>query len=473
MEDQPDSLAQVRFQFTTKDQTVKLPDGIGAILVSSGFKRYALSTLINNLLESDTPIPFEFLINGKFLRTSIDDFLTANGISSEVALAVEYVRASVPPTYSTSFEHDDWISAVDVLSSTSPAAIWAGKNEPVPQGEGRILSAGYDGVLRIWSTSSELLAISNPALDSTVPQAIKAAKFLTPSKIVTGGNDRFIRLWSFKNNPTKLDPTLELVGHKSSVDCIAVHAPSARILSASTDHTVCLWSSRASDAPAAPEALLSPKSSNKRRKPNAKAESITQKGPLAILDAHTRPVSQAIFDANDRTVGYSCSWDQSLVTWDLTTSNVVSTRRTMHPLLSLVHLPELNLLGAGTSARHISMLDTRAHAKDVTGLTLRGHTGPVVSLASEPGKPWGLISASFDGTCRVWDLRSVRLDNSASKLAVGGTSQVCDSLYVIRREGSDSKDGNKLFSVCWDQEVGIVSGGEDKTVQINQTASGT
>ena len=29
----------------------------------------------------------------------------------------------------------------------------------------------------------------------------------------------------------------------------------------------------------------------------------------------------------------------------------------------------------------------------------------------------------------------------------------------------------KVFGVCWDRDVGIVSGGEDKFVQIN-TASG-
>jgi ribosome biogenesis protein len=493
MEESKDSSPQVRLQLTTRDQTVKLPDEIGSILVSTSLRRYALSTLVNNLLETEQPIPFEFLINGRFLRTSIDEFLTANGISSEVTLSLEYLRASAPPTHIASFEHDDWVASVDVLSAASPAALWAGKGSPVAPGNARILSGGYDGLLRVWSSSSQLLAVSAATADGPIPQAIKAAKFLSPTKIVTGGNDRIVRVWRYQEpdnisesfeSLAKLVPMMDLFGHESSVESLAVHAPSSRILSASSDHTVGIWSSHASDAPSPPHALLPITPSNKRRKiglSSAPKASIPQRGSLSILKGHSGPVSDVIFDANDRTVGYSSSWDHSAITWDLTTGIAVSTRRTLHPIFCVAQLPDLGLLAAGTSARHIAMVDLRADAKDVTGLTLRGHTGPVVSVAAEPDKPWGLVSASLDGTCRIWDLRSIRVDTTASmRLAVGGSGQVCESVYVIRREaaiaGEGDKtlnlgDGFKVFSVCWDKEIGIVSAGEDKRVQVNKSIS--
>lgn len=491
MEKPKNSSPQVRLQLTTRDPTVRLADEIGSILVSTSLRRYALSTLVNNLLENEQPIPFEFLVNGRFLRTSIDEFLTANGISSEVTLSLEYIRASAPPSHIASFDHDDWVASVDVLSAASPAALWAGKASPVAPGNARILSGGYDGLLRVWSTSSQLLAISNSTSDSPTPQAIKTAKFLSPTKIVTSGNDRVIRLWNYQEPDemsesyeclAKLYPVMDLFGHRSSVESLAVHAPSSRILSASSDHTVGIWSSRASDAPTPPHALLPITSSNKRRKTSlssAPKASIPQRGPLSILKGHSGPVSGVIFDVKDRTVGYSCSWDHSATTWDLTTSVAVSTRRTLHPILCIVQLPDLGLLAGGTSARHISMVDLRADAKDVTGLTLRGHTGPVVSVSAEPDKPWGLVSGSLDGTCRIWDLRSVRVDTTASmRLAAGGAGQVCDSVYVIRREVatnsnnmSSSGDDLKVFSVCWDKEIGIVSAGEDKRVQVNKSIS--
>jgi ribosome biogenesis protein len=483
MEVTKDSTAQVPIKFTTRDPTVKLPDEDATMLVSTDLERERLSILVNNLLDSERPISFEFLIKGRFLRTSISNFLKANNLSSEVTLSLEYIRATIPPVHVASFEHDDWVSSVDVLSCTSLAAIWAGKGSAVDPGNARILSGGYDGLLRVWSTSSQLLAISATLGNNAVPSAIKAAKFLSPTKIVTTGNDRAIRVWRFQESPeypgtfetkAKLEPALELFGHRSSVDSIAVHAPSSRLLSASSDHVVGLWSTSATEGPAPPTALLPTANSNKRRKTNTSStsKSIPQRGPLSLLDGHSRPVSAAIFDTKDRTVGYSCSWDHAVITWDLTTSIAVSTRRTLHPLLCLAQLPEVGLLAAGTSARHIAMVDSRADAKDVTGLTLRGHTAPVVSVAPEPNNPWGLISASLDGTCRIWDVRGAGVDSTAS--GTGGAGRKGDSIYVIQRdcfvdgEKTKSVDGRKVFSVCWDKEVGIVSAGEDRRVQVNQ-----
>lgn len=82
--------------------------------------RHKLSTLVNELLHrEENRIPFDILINGEFLRTTVDEFLTKNGINAETTLDVEYTRALVPPLNVTSFEHDDWVSAVDVLSQSS------------------------------------------------------------------------------------------------------------------------------------------------------------------------------------------------------------------------------------------------------------------------------------------------------------------------------------------------------------------
>src|SRR5277367_815255 len=101
-------------------------------------RRYALSTLVNNLLGSERPIPLEFLINGSYLRTSIDEYLTTNGISAETTLSVEYVRARIPPVFVASFEHDDWVSSVHALTDST-----------VSGADGRILSASFDGYLRV------------------------------------------------------------------------------------------------------------------------------------------------------------------------------------------------------------------------------------------------------------------------------------------------------------------------------------
>ena len=393
-----------------------------------------------------------------------------NGISTETTLAVEYVRAIIPPLYLASFEHDDWVSTVDVLSSTSPAGKWTGNAGDTPPNQLRILSGSYDGLLRVWNMSSEALATSQSAANRGHTSSVKAAKFISPTQVASAGMDRTIRIWKYSEDPegfsASLQPQIELYGHKASVDSIAVHQPSCRILSASSDHSIGFWSMRKSDSPVVPQNLLPSATirSSKRRKLGA-STSIPQRGPLVLLKAHAAPVSSTIFDTDDHTVAYSTSWDHSLKTWDLPTSTCVDTRSTSHSLLSLGSLPALKLLAAGTSARHITLIDPRASATTVSAMTLRGHTNAVVTLASDPNSAYALVSGSHDGTCRVWDVRSSRSEKDG---------RVGESMYTIGREsvkGEGKKvggEGVKVFGVCWDREVGLVSAGEDKRVQINR-----
>ncbi|KAK3069026.1 ribosome biogenesis protein ytm1 [Teratosphaeriaceae sp. CCFEE 6253] len=433
--------SQVRIHLHTKSGDIELPPDTGPILVSTELKRYQLSTLVNRLLETEKPLPLEFLINGQFLRTSLDDFLTNNGISAETTLSVEYVKALIPPLFAASYEHDDWVSSVDVLSSQ------------------RILSGSYDGLLRVWNMSSEVVGTGHGHT-----ACIKSVKFISPIQIASSGIDRTIRIWKYEDaqaaGAASLTPSLELYGHKASVDNIAVHAPSSRILSASSDHAIGLWSTKKSDAPAAPESLLP--AANKRRK-LSNAKQTPQRGPLSMLQGHRSQVGDVCFDERDATVGYSASWDHSVKTWDLTTSTCVDTRTTAQSLFSICHLPESSLLAVGTSARHITLIDPRASATSISAMTLRGHTNAVVSLARDPNSSYQMVSGSHDGTCRVWDIRSARSE---------ATDRVGESVYVIERESAKGKrvvagEGVKVFGVCWDKEIGVVSGGEDKQVQIN------
>ena len=417
---------------------------------------------MNRLLDTEQPIPLEFLINGQFLRTSLDDFLTRNGISAETTLDVEYVKALIPPLHVASYEQDDWISSVDVLSASSKAAQWKTRGSEGVFGE-RILTGGYDNVLRIWNMSNEVVATGEGHT-----QSVKSAKFLSPTQIASSGNDRTIRLWKYDDAAVgqgSLEPTLELYGHKAFVDNLAIHGPSSRILSAGQDNAVGLWSTKKSDAPAPPESLLP--SANKRRK-ISNSKPFPQRGPLSLLQGHSSSVSDVCFDEKDPTVGYSASEDHAVKTWDLTTSSCVDTRTTAQSLLSLCHLPDAGLLATGTIGHHITLIDPRASATTISAMTLRGHTQAVTSLAPDPNSSYQLVSGSGDGTCRVWDIRSGRQET-------GGAGRVGDSVYVISRESAQDKprpaagEGIKVFGVCWDPDVGIVSVGEDKRVQINKS----
>lgn len=444
-------MAQVRIRLSTKTEDV-LPEDPGPILVSTDLRRFQLSTLVNRLLSTAAPVPFDFLINGQLLRTSIDDFLTQNGLSAETVLTVEYLRALVPPAHVASLQHDDWVSAVDLSSHG-------------------ILSASYDGLLRTWDASGRCIATSASATQGGHTGAIKSAKWLGDNQVVSTGLDRIVRVWSYKPgaDPSQdgtFTPTLELYGHTASVDRLAVSSDSSRVLSASADHTLRIWAP-AKSAPAAPEGLI-PGPATKRRKLSAPGSSVSlpQRGSLSTLSGHTAQVADIIFKPSDSTVAYSASWDHTLRTWDLATSSCVQTRTTAQSLLSVAAMPALNLVAAGTSARHVTLIDPRASSAEVVAMTLRGHNNAVVSLAPSPKDPHVLASGSHDGTVRVWDVRSV-----SSRDASGPVGQ---AMFVLEREGKEKMpvggEGVKVFGIAWDEAIGLVSAGEDKRVQINREA---
>ena len=52
--------------------------------------------------------------------------------------------------------------------------------------------------------------------------------------------------------------------------------------------------------------------------------------------------------------------------------------------------------------------------------------------------------------------------------------RVGESVYCMERESAKGQgkrvggEGVKVFGICWDRDVGILSAGEDKRVQINR-----
>lgn len=420
------------------------------------------------MLNTSSPIPLDFLINGSFLRTTLEEYLTANGLSSETTLNLQYVRTLIPPLYEASFEHDDWVRCVDTLSRGSIVGSWDASG--LVSGQERILSASDDGLLRIWNKSGQAIAMSVGYSAGGHSASIRSARFISPKQIASSSMDRSIRIWNYKEAEdhlsAELKPVLELYGHTACIDYIDVHGPSNRILSASTDKTIGLWTTLKNSAPAV-DSSKAP--SAKRQK--LSSTSTLQRGPLSTMEYHTAPVTAAIFNPLDPTVAYSASQDHTVRTIDLTTSALVDTRSLSQPILSLSALPGISsqLLAAGTTARHITLIDPRVSAQSTQVMTLRGHTNKVVSLTPDPESNYGLVSGSHDGTCRVWDLRSSRLGTHDEG---GGT--VGEAVYVVERESAKGQKkptagyGISVFSVAWDKDIGIVSGGADKMVQINR-----
>jgi ribosome biogenesis protein YTM1 len=64
-------------------------------------------------------------------------------IMQEAVLDVEYVPAVVPPKQRHSAPHDDWVSAVQGMGSSSS------------EGSQTAVTGSYDGCLRVWDSAGE------------------------------------------------------------------------------------------------------------------------------------------------------------------------------------------------------------------------------------------------------------------------------------------------------------------------------
>ncbi|KAK9494883.1 WD40-repeat-containing domain protein [Lipomyces doorenjongii] len=437
-----DQTGQIMITLTTLDKAFAVPEV--PLYVPLSLKRYGLSEVVNHLLATERPIPFDFLINSEILRTSLQEYIIQKGLSSEQTLALEYTRSILPPTFLASYSHPDWVSSVDVIVAPSSNA------NATP-----ILSGCYDGIVRTWNLSGSVVSEFG---GHTGP--VKSVRWLDENKVVSASMDRSIRIWKVpvdnqgdedmanvldNNGPQTVVSARTFTGHKSTVEDLAVNAATSRMLSAGADGAVGLWTTNYKEAPPATVAVSTRELSGKRRRKTV----VPSRGPISMMDSHTGPVTGVIFDPKDGTVGYSVSLDHTIKTWDLVTGVLVDTRTTSFPLLSITALPELSLLCSGSSARHVTLHDPRAAADATTSRTLVGHTSFVVSLSRSPESEYMLSSASHDGTVRVWDVRAQK------------------SMYVISRD-SKTADKAKVFGVHWSETVGIVSGGEDKRLQINR-----
>ena len=420
------------------------------------------------MLNTSSPVPLDFLVNGSFLRTSIDEYLSSSGLSSETTLTLQYVRSLIPPVYEASFEHDEWVGGVDVLSATSPAGLLPDTGS-VPE---RVASASYDGLVRIWNPSGDTIATSSTGLGRGHTQRVDAVRWLSSSKLASAGLDRKVVVWDYEEAADgfsgELRSNMELWGHERGINSLEYNPAGRRILTASSDGKVGIWSSSKRTAPQADPQSLPSAHSTKRAKISTEA-STAQRGPLAMISAHDEPVTAAIFHPNDSTVAYSASKDHTVKTLDLTTQKEVSRLTTLHPLLCATSLPGMSLVAVGSSARHITLLDPRESATSTAAMTLRGHVNMVVSVATSPEHTFSLVSGSHDSTCRVWDLRSARPATSTE-----GGGSVSTPVFTINRQQLQGEklptagDGAKVFCVVWDKTWGIVSAGEDKKVQINK-----
>jgi ribosome biogenesis protein len=204
----------IQVRLTTKTET---PISSTPIVIPTHVTRYTLSQILNHLLENTTPVPYSFLVNSVYLPSSLDEYIALNGVSREEVLEIEYVRSVLPPQWEGRWSQDDWISGVSL-------------------GEAGVVTGGYDGLVRVWEWSGNVVARGRAGEGAL--RGVKCVRWIEGGRIVSGGMDGSVRVWSTQGGGVEVE--LEGKGHEASVDCVAYR--DGKILSASSDGSLKLWS---------------------------------------------------------------------------------------------------------------------------------------------------------------------------------------------------------------------------------------
>ncbi|KAH8548870.1 WD40-repeat-containing domain protein [Umbelopsis sp. PMI_123] len=294
---------QVQVRFTTQQKQYAITES--AIFVPANFKRYGLSGIVNHLLGNEKPIPFDFLINGELLRSSLAQYLMANNVSSENVIDIEYVESMLPPTPISAFQHDDWISSVKGQHSSQ-----------------LFLTGSYDSMVRLWNMSGECVATLDGHADAVKSVAFGAATE-NEAVVFSSSLDQTVMAWEYSLVDSSYRVLYQCRGHKGSVEAVAVDQSKTQFATASADSTVKVW---ATIDPSEEESIDYLDTKNKKRRKTSNTENHKIKTFCQTLNGHVGPVTSVTFDNKDSNVVYTGGWDHSIRSWDVEQQINVTTK---------------------------------------------------------------------------------------------------------------------------------------------------
>lgn len=275
-------------------------------------------------------------------------------------------------------------------------AVWSLVFHPT---ESVLLSASEDGTWKMWNLQSLAPSINKPPVTELEPvytfrghtgPVYSLALAADRGRVLSAGGDAVVRLWTLP--PSSLDPydrhgqgvdyhLRRLEGHTDAIWSLALHPHLPHVLSASSDDTIRLWDYERQDPLL--HTLTLTDSSGRTHTPTsvdivqtnlAQCIASYTSSSLALFDLETGQPSMTIFESGDSSTQIN---------------KVIS-----HPTLPLAITAHED--------KKISFVDLKSgqHVH-----TMLGHLDAVASLAIDPSSLY-LLSAGHDSSLRFWDISS-------------------------------------------------------------------
>lgn len=426
-------------RFTTKlPQQYQVPED--DLVVPSSLARYGLSEIVNRLLSFETPVPFDFLVNGEFMRSSVLQYLEINKLSSEKVLHLEYVVALSEPEMKDIDQVPDWISGVAALQA--PPSAW-------------FAAVSYDGTVRLYENerSQHVARLCEGPVTAVAALTVDGG---LGSHIVAAAKDGTMRCCALRHGggTATAGPVVALRGPGSTkaVEAVAINEDGTLLASAGWDQGIQVWNGDVFETPEA-------SSSGKRKAPES--SSIAPK--FSLEGGHSQVVTCLQFGAKARHpfTLISGSWDCTLRVWDMAAASCVCNFPVGRAVTSVTISPGMpSQMATSHEDGHVSIWDVRAapHASLQGALSLDSATGlPLTSaqavhrrLASQvvwcPEDAFRIASVGHDGQLCILDPRSPKMP-----------------LQTLR-VGKSTRNPVKLLCATWLGRDVLAAGGSDGKV---------
>lgn len=439
MSDRPkpgDGEAVVRF--TTKlPQQYQVPED--DLVVPSSLARYGLSEIVNRLLSFDTPVPFDFLVDGEFMRSNVLEYLEAHRLSSEKVLVLEYVVALSEPETKNIEQVPDWISGVAALQA--PPSSW-------------FAAVSYDGTARVYEgeRSQHVVRLCDAPVTAVAAVSIDGGQ---GSHIVAAGKDGSMRCCALRHAGSASSGQVVALrgpGTTKAVEAVAINEDGTLLASGGWDQDIFVWNGNVFEPPES-----SGSASSKRKAPENAAPK------FALEGGHSQVVTCLEFGVKARHpfTLFSGSWDCTLRVWDMAAASCVCNFPVARAVTSVSVSPGMpSQVATSHEDGHVSIWDVRAapHASVQGALSLDSATGLPLAAAQQvhkrlasqvawcPEDAYRIASVGHDGQLCILDPRSPKMP-----------------LQTVRM-GTSSRNPVKLLCTTWLGRDVLAAGGSDGKV---------
>ncbi len=281
-----------------------------------------------------------------------------------------------------------------------------------------IVSAGSDGTVRLWDAAGAA-QIGELHGHSGAVTAVAVGEYRGQAVAVSGGVDQTVRLWDLDGRRQLQNP---LMGHTDSVTAVAIEHLREHdvVVSASADNTVRVWDRLERDEPLArtlavhrdiwsvaistgeDDIVVTASGDGTLRRWDLDGHEVGE--PLVVGQAGTA-WSVATGQAGARQVIVSGSADGTVRRWNAVSGTPFGGPIAAHAdsvrAVAIGRAHDRDLIASGGSDATVRLHD--AQTGRAYGEPLAGHTSVALAIDHVAGRPV-VVSASDDGTIRIWDI---------------------------------------------------------------------